>query len=69
MLGNCGFVAWAEAVDLAGGHSRDCSHLAAIDVGSCKGAEMVVGVVGVVVVVVAAVAGAEVEEGYEGGGR
>ena len=46
-------MAWAEAVDLAGGHSMDCKYLAANAVGRCRGA----------VVVVAA---ADVTEGEEG---
>ena len=81
MLGNWGFVALAEAVDLARSHSRDCNHLAAIGVGRYKGAVMVVVVAVVVVavvfvvaaVVVVVAAGAAVAEGvgegYEGEGR
>ena len=68
-LGNWGLVAWAEAVDLARGHSKDCNHLAATDVGRCKSAVMVGVVVVVAVVARAAVAEVVVEEGYEREGR
>ena len=57
MLGNSRHVALAEAVGPAGGHSRDCNHLAATAVGHCRGAG--------VVVVAAVVAEEVVEAGHE----
>lgn len=48
-------MAWAEAVGPAGGHSMDCTHLAATAVRRCR------------VAVVVAVAGVEEGEGVEAG--
>ena len=58
MRDNSRAVAWAEAVDLAGGHSMDCKYLAATAVGRCKGAVVVVAAADVM-------EGEEVEAGHE----